>query len=75
MGKIVNAIKNRIPQPTSNTLFMPMVIVFGSTSESCVMISGCLKGRPIDTVVTVTQKGRNFKVQNNYRFFFFRVRK
>lgn len=48
---------------------MPMVIVFGSTSESCVMISGYLKGRPIDTLVTVTQKGRNLKVQKNYRFF------
>lgn len=35
----------RIPQPTSNTLFMPMVIVFGSTSESGVMFSGYLSGR------------------------------
>lgn len=37
-----NANQKRIPQPTSNTLFMPMVIVFGSFSESGVMFSACL---------------------------------
>lgn len=37
-----NANQNRIPQPTSNTLFMPMVIVFGSISESGVTFSGYL---------------------------------
>lgn len=30
VGKNYNANQNRIPQPTSNTLFMPMVIVCGS---------------------------------------------
>lgn len=35
-------ISERIPQPTSNTLFMPIVIVFGSTSVSGVMFSGYL---------------------------------
>lgn len=39
-GEVLARLDKRIPQPTSKTLLIPMVIVFGSTSESGVIFSG-----------------------------------
>lgn len=39
-GAVLARLDKRIPQPTSKTLLIPMVIVFGSTSESGVIFSG-----------------------------------